>query len=498
MVEDHRCGSYRILVVDDDEAVRRSVQKRLEKEGHVVIAVDNALDGLKMFQAASFDLVISDIRMPQMDGMTFLSHIRELDGALPVIMITGAPSLETAQTAVKQGAYDYILKPVDRDTLLASVGRALEKRHLSLQVEAHKRQLEQRVEVQTRVIRALLQMANELNAMESLQDVLSSVVEGAHRHLRAHRVMVLIGEEDSHLLKYARGTGVFEHRLRGQGISITDPNISVLLEAEEAVSMEPKGELPAGAIWEQLGEPPWLGVSVMHAGDILGVILVGEKDPPGPFTEDDRKILSYVGDAASVAIHNQLVMSRLRESYMQMMELLAFAVESKDPYTRGHSDRVRRYAIRLARKLGVPEEEVLIIGQAATLHDVGKVEMPDHLLRKPAKLTPKEYRDMKDHAVLGKIMVEGIPFLRDALPLIQYHHEKWDGSGYPEGKKGEEIPLGARIIAVADIYDALTTQRPYRSDISREKAILELRRQQGITLDPQLIEPFIEVLREMD
>jgi response regulator RpfG family c-di-GMP phosphodiesterase len=483
-------------VVDDEETVRRSIQKRLEKEGYRVIAIDNALDGLKIFEGGAFDSVISDIRMREMNGLEFLGRIRTLDGDVPVIMITGDPSLETAQESVRRGAYDYITKPVEKEVLTQTVRRAVEKRRMVEQLRAHQRQLETRVREQTRVIRAILQMANRLNALESLEEVLSTVIQGVHRYTGSERVAVFLQRDDPFSLVFFRGTGVDERPLRKARIPLNSPFLLRILGGDDALRIRDAADPPPQTVVEAMGAFPWLGVGLVRQREPFGVILASERGAGGEFIEDELQILSYIGDSASVAVHNQLVVGRLRESYLRISEALAFAVEAKDPYTRGHSERVRRYAVELSRRLGLPEEEVLCIGNAAVLHDIGKVQVSRKILEKPDALTEEEFADMKEHPALGEIMVEGISFLGDARALIRSHHERWDGKGYPDGLRGEAIPVGARIIAVADTYDALTSQRPYREDTSRERAFLQLRREKGEHLDPALVEEFIGMIRE--
>jgi response regulator RpfG family c-di-GMP phosphodiesterase len=487
-----------ILLVDDDETVRRSIQKRLEKEGYRVIAVDNAVDALKIFEAIPFDAVLSDIRMKDMSGIELLGRIRERDGDVPVIMVTGDPSLETAQEAVKRGAYDYITKPVQKEVLLQTVRRAVERRRLSLRLQAYQKELEERVEEQTRTIRALLQMANQLNALGTLQDVLMAVAQGVHRHTRSERVLILLrgGKEEG--FSYAYGIGIEEHLVRGCIIPSEDPVLQEAFASEEAIRVRGRTDADCReALLLSLGAPPWLAVGLVYLKRPFGAILASERSASGDYSDEEVRILSYIGDSASVAIHNQMVGRRLQESYLQIIQALAYAVEAKDPYTRGHSERVRGYAMMLARRTGLSEEEALVIGNAAVLHDIGKVEVSAGIIGKPERLTEEEYSAMKDHALLGEIMVEGIPFLEEAKALIRHHHERWDGKGYPDGKKGEEIPIGARIIAIADMYDALTTSRPYRSDTSREKAILQLRKEKGGQLDPRLVEEFISMIQKV-
>jgi putative nucleotidyltransferase with HDIG domain len=487
-----------ILVVDDEETIRRSIQKRLEKDGYRVVAIDNALDALKIFEMGSFDTILSDIRMPDMDGIELLGKIQDCQRRVPVIMITGDPSLETAQESVKRGAYDYITKPIQRDVLTQTVQRAIEKKRLQDRIDLHQRELEQRVQEQTRIIRALFQMANQLNALETLEDVLGSVCRGVHRQVRSERVLILLRQDKGESLKHAHSIGLEEHRIKGRDILVEDPVVQRVFNAEGAILIEQASVVDdKGDLLSHLAGPPWLGVGLRHRREPFGVILAAERFPEGEYTEDELRVLTYIGDSASVAIHNQMVSQRLRLSYLNIIQALAFAIEAKDPYTRGHSERVESLSAKLAKRLGLSDDEIMVIRNAAILHDIGKVEISGFIIQKPASLTDDEYADMKNHAAIGEIMVEGIPFLEEARPLIRHHHERWDGQGYPDGLRGEEIPMGGRIIAIADMYDALTTQRPYRNDTSKERAILKLREEKGKHLDPDILEMFVEMVQQM-
>jgi putative two-component system response regulator len=158
-----------------------------------------------------------------------------------------------------------------------------------------------------------------------------------------------------------------------------------------------------------------------------------------------------------------------------VLSSLALSIEAKDPYTEGHCDRLSKYSVLLAEKLGLPEDLRVALRRGGLVHDIGKLAVPEHILLKPGPLTPEERRIMETHTIAGERICAPLRSFRNVLPIIRHHHEKWDGSGYPDGLKGEHIPLTARILQITDIYDALTTDRPYRKALSREKAIAILR-----------------------
>jgi HD-GYP domain-containing protein (c-di-GMP phosphodiesterase class II) len=179
-----------------------------------------------------------------------------------------------------------------------------------------------------------------------------------------------------------------------------------------------------------------------------------------------------------------------------MIASLEKLLEARDPYTRGHSERVRYYCRQIASRLALSPEEMTILDQAAQLHDLGKIGIPDYILHKPGPLSPPEWAQVKLHPQKTVEFLRMFPFLQQALPLIRGHHERWNGEGYPDGLSGEDIPLGARILSVADAYDAMTSERPYRFRLSHQEAVEQLKKAAGTQWDPRVVEVLIRVLNE--
>jgi response regulator RpfG family c-di-GMP phosphodiesterase len=491
----------RILVVDDEETVRKSIQKRLEKEGYNVISSDNAIDALKIFENMPFDVVISDIRMKEMDGIELLRGIQRLQRDVPVIMITGDPSIETAQNSVKEGAYDYITKPINREALIQTVERAIRQKRLSDKVKEYQRELERKVKEQTRIIHSLFEFANRLNSLSTLKDVTKSVIQAVTKFALIDKCMVAIYDQRRKELIVHESTEMEIPQGLAIHIGERDPLCMKALESKGAFLIERISFEDPIFGWEAILERgfdlPWILVGLKTPSELLGMILASKKEQVIDY-EEQLKILSYIADSASVSINNKIMDQKLKESYFNILRALTLAVEAKDPYTRGHSERVMRYAIGVAKKMGLPEDEIIAIGNAAILHDIGKIEISKFIINKPDRLSDEEYLEMKDHPAIGEIMIENIQFLEASRLMIRHHHERYDGMGYPDGLKGDEIPIGARIISVVDMYDALTTDRPYMKDPSKERAILNLREQKGKSLDPMIVDVFIEYLKEIE
>ncbi len=195
-------------------------------------------------------------------------------------------------------------------------------------------------------------------------------------------------------------------------------------------------------------------------------------------------------------INGQLENSKeqLEQSYLDMIETLRYAVEAKDSYTRGHSDRVSEYSVLIGEKLGLPEEQIKILRIGGLFHDIGKIGIPDRILLKPEKLSDDEYSQIKNHPSIGAHILSSSAIFKNIIPIVKHHHERYDGNGYPSRLKGEEIPYVARIAAVADTFDAMTSRRSYRGPIDIEKVKEEIKRCEGTQFDPQIAEVFLEIL----
>ncbi len=227
-------------------------------------------------------------------------------------------------------------------------------------------------------------------------------------------------------------------------------------------------------------------------GRVIGVLEAINKKGDEAFNKEDLSLFISLSDQVAIALDNSRLYHELEEMFFQTAESLADAIEKRDPYTGGHTQRVTSYSLATANylSLGLLEKKWLKI--ASVLHDVGKIGIEDYILRKPDRLTPEEFNMIKQHSNMGAEIIEHIRPLKEIVPGVKYHHEHIDGKGYPEGLRGEDIPLIAKIVAVADTYDAMTTDRPYRSALSKEKAIEELRKCSGTQFDQEVVDAFFK------
>ena len=332
----------RILVVDDEETIREIVSSTLGLAHYQTRSAANGVEALAILESGDeFDLVLSDLMMAEMDGIALLERAKERYPDMPIVMVTAVHDIGVALQALRNGAYDYLLKPFEREELLHTVRRALENRRLKRENDAYRTNLEALVAARTQ---------------------------------------------------------------------------------------------------------QW-----------------------------------------------KTALSNLEKSYDITLEVLGDALDLKDAETQHHSRRVTAFTIAIARKMGLPKEEINVIARGAFLHDIGKMAIPDNILHKPGKLTDEEMAIMREHCYLGYNIISRIPFLAEAAEIVYAHQERYDGLGYPRGLKGDEIPLGARIFAIADTLDAMRSKRDYRDAQSIEAVRKEIELWSGRQFDPQIVKVFLEM-----
>ena len=235
---------------------------------------------------------------------------------------------------------------------------------------------------------------------------------------------------------------------------------------------------------------------LVNRGKVLGIIYLDSTDHSNLFSKDDLALLSAMALKAGIALDNARLYDDMRNLFFNTVETLVRAIQARDQYTSGHSARVSRYCLLVADRLELSTKDKHHLYLTSMLHDIGKIGIPDDLLNRPGKLTEEEIQKVREHVSVGASMLKALGQMHPIVPLIKHHHEAWDGSGYPDGLKGQKIPLISRIVAVADTYDAMTSNRPYRAARSKAEAIKEIRRCSGTKYDPKVVDAFLEIIQE--
>ncbi|MBK5091937.1 MAG: GAF domain-containing protein [Actinobacteria bacterium] len=282
-------------------------------------------------------------------------------------------------------------------------------------------------------------------------------------------------------------------------VDMTDEDTEAVMERHEVTITDPEVSpfIPSDRI-EETGCRALVLVPIYSRDRVLGLMVLLHHKDRDELEGEDLNLVAAIAAQAAVALENTSLYEDLEMSYFSTVKALARAIEVKDPYTYGHSERVTEYALAIARRLGASDPEIQNIKYAAALHDIGKIGIARKILDKPGALSEEEFVHVKTHPQLGDSIIEPVAFLKAPRSIIMHHHERYDGKGYPDGLAGEEIPLGARILAVADSFEAMMSDRPYRKALQVEEAVKELEVNAGTQFDPIVVRAFIEVLKEGD
>lgn len=463
-----------ILVVEDDPMVNSFCARLLRMKGYGVKTVFNGREALTMLQTNRFDLVLTDLQMPEMGGMDLLREMREQYPDIDTIMFTAYATVETAREALKLGAFDYLTKPFSVDELERTVRRAVEWRRV--------RQERQRL---SEVV-ALYEISQAFTSTLDTETAVNEIVGLLWRRFSpATLSLSLVHPEDNELELLA---------LRGTTSRVSvGARIPLQCVSGKEDLFEDHIRLTGAAVSVPSSHTARF---VLRSNDrIVGVLdLSRAPDQPG-FDRDDRTLLTICASQIAASLDNSRLYRQVKQQNIEMIAALAASIDARDPYTAGHSMQVMRYAVRLGEVIGLDAARIEALRYGGLLHDIGKIGVPDAILLKPASLSTEEMEIMRAHAVIGVEIVRGVKSLRPVLPVIRHHHERIDGTGYPDGLSGDQIPLEARIMAIADAYDTMTSDRAYRRAMTQDEAIAKLRKWRGTQWDAELVDRFVELLK---
>ena len=327
--------------------------------------------------------------------------------------------------------------------------------------------------------------------------VVKCITEAAYNFFSAERSVLLLWDKESQLLKVECAIGM-EQGFTGKPLSKDVDSLSmfVLRQREPLVINDLGKESYYKKInIEEYLKGSFISVPLIFQKEVLGVLHACQKKSDGLFTQRDKSFAMNIGRIGAIALQNVQMYEQLQNNYLKTITALALAVDARDSYTRYHSENVTKYSLAIAKEMHCGNYEIELIKRSALLHDIGKIGVKDAVLLKNGKLTPEEFEHIKLHSTKGEEITKAIPFLKDASLLIRQHHERYGGGGYPDGISGEKIEVGARILAVADSFDAMTTDRPYRKALSLEQAIGELERNKGTQFDPRVVECMLAIIK---
>ncbi|MFH1715364.1 MAG: HD domain-containing phosphohydrolase [Elusimicrobiota bacterium] len=331
-----------------------------------------------------------------------------------------------------------------------------------------------------------------------LRKLISEIVENISRTLNVGKVAMFIFEKESQEYKIHASKGI-EDENRNVKLTAKQTLVQRLKQDKDIIKFkEFSSKRPGEKTFFKQIEPmaPEIFVPMSFNERLVGILMIGEKLSGEKYDEDDINLLRVIGNETAIALSNALSYSNLKRNYLGTVKSLSKAIEAKDIYTRGHSERVVRYAVIIGREMALNRDEIEILEFGGLLHDIGKIAINERILRKTTDLTKEEFENIKAHPLLGENIIAPISFLENIKGIVRHHHERWDGKGYPDGLIKDKIPILARIIQVADTFDAITSSRSYREARSFDEAVREIDKCAGTHFDPQIVYYLMRALRK--
>lgn len=483
-----------VLVVDDDASFGGMVADTLRDDGYLVVAATSPHEGLEKLAEATYAAAVLDLHMPGMDGMELADRIKAHSPETQVLILTGQGDMDSAIEGIHRGVFDYLQKgTVSVTRLQLAVRNAVERFRLT----HRNRDLVARLQESNRLLKALHDVGTGLTGEPHL-DRLADRLAASARDLcgaAAGRAMIFGRTHDEgFVVELSAGEG--GETIRGARLKPGEGIATLVAERDEAILLERAAEHPrfSSRCDEIPATLPGFLCAPLRRGSVFGALVVAGR--PGGFGTDDRDLLSSLARQASIAIENALNHERSINFFTHTSEILISFLESLDVFYPGHSRGVAALADMVTRRLGLSDADRRNVHYAALLHDIGKVMVDPAVLKSEGPISEQNRRLMREHPALGVQLLKPVILWEEMLPIIHSHHERWDGRGYPLGLPGETIPLGARVVAVADAFDAMTRSTPHGARRTPEEALAELEACGGAQFDPRIVRLFSVEYRE--
>jgi putative nucleotidyltransferase with HDIG domain len=492
-----------VLVVDDDQASCETLGDILELQGYTVLLARTGKEAEGFVVDTSVNAALLDLRLPDRNGLEILRFIKQRSPDTEVLMISGYATLVSAIEAMRDGAFGYVQKPVNVEEVLSGLRRALERQRMAREIRQANEEIRERIQE----LELLIETTRLVSSSLELVEVLHLLAQQMVNRLQVTLCHISVLEGDAAHLNIRATFPVREVAWElsvGRRIALdATPTYRRVLECRETVLLradDPSRPLETEeALRAATGAGSVLLVPMIVKNRAVGVVTVLEARQweRSPFTPEKVKLCKAMASGAAIAIENVLLFEEREHAHLATLSALASALDARERETHAHSARVQAYTLTLARAMKVPEGERKAMGAGALLHDVGKIGIQDAILLKPGALTDEEWAVMRRHPLIGAEILKRLTHLEGAREIVVAHQERWDGSGYPAGLKATAIPLCARIFAVADAFDAMTSDRPYRKRMPYADARNEIARCAGTQFDPMVVEAFLAIPQEV-
>ena len=486
--------STRVLVVDDEAQFRSLVTEILIDKGFDAHAAPDAHAALDLVADRSFGVAVIDLVMPVMGGIELSEKIKQVSPDTQVLILTGQGDMGSAIDGLRHGIVDYLQKgDLDIPRLTRAVSDAGERSRLTRE----NRELLTRLQETNRLLKALHDVAAGIAGEPHLDRVLERLIVAAKIlcHATVGRVL-LFGRTHGDELLIESGAGEGSDAVRGARLHAQEGIATLAASDNQALLVPDAREHPrySHRCDDLPASRPGLVCAPLRHGGVYGAVCVAGP-AEGQFTVEDRDLLSILSRQAAVGIDNALNHERSINFFTHTSDMLVSILDSLDSFYVGHSRAVAALADMLTRRLGLGDAERRNIHFGALLHDIGKIRVDQRILKAKVFDSEEQRLEMRQHPTFGLQMLQPITMWEEVLPIVHGHHERWDGKGYPRGLAGEEIALGARIVAVAEVFDVMTRQTPHGAHRTIEGALAELERCAGTQFDPTLIRVFVTEYR---
>jgi response regulator RpfG family c-di-GMP phosphodiesterase len=504
----------KILFVDDEENILEIAKEYFEQKGYPVITATNGVEAVKILMQEKIACCFTDINMPEMDGLELAERIRVADNTIPVIVMTGYPSLDNTIRTLRNGVVDFLIKPVSLNQMELCLRRVLRERQLFVENLILKKEvagkerlekLNQELLYKVEGLNILNKILSDLAMVGSNQEVFTRLVDMTLEITQADDARFLVINQSSvapvevsaACVPLRRGNDNSDHEKDDD--TLDTPKMGPdHTQAMERLIMESAADGIPLLISENTGARglpadirSFMVVPLKIREKMFGVLTAAMKNGNKRFTEKELYYLSFLTQNAAHSIENMALYENIYTNLFATLYAFVKAIEVRDPYTKQHSTRVTELSLRLGKALACDLEELDILKFAGPLHDIGKIGVRDSILLKPDKLTRDEYEKIKEHPILGADIIGKLGMWGREQQIIRCHHERYDGKGYPDGLMGEGIPLLARILSVADAYDAMASDRAYRKKMSDYIILQIINDGAGTQFDPQVVEAFL-------
>ncbi len=479
-----------ILVVDDEENIREIFKEYLESvDNYNVMTAKDGFEALEIITSEEVHCCFTDISMPRMDGIELTNKIQHYDNTIPVVVMTGYPSLDNAIKILKNGVVDFLPKPVKIEQLPITVEKVTRERSLFienvlLKEEAKKnekiKKINKELKQKIKEVETMNLILKQLDRATTSRDLFSILVNlSAKITMCDESHFYVFGHEMSSPVAIA---SFFRDNNKDSRDALNvDKNIIKKVANDGVPLINRKNGVNHST----------MAIPLKIKSMVFGVLVSLMKDGKRNFNEKDLYFLNFLAEDASFLVENLALYENIYDNLFSTLYAFVETIEARDPYTKQHSSRVKNYALLIAEAMGCKQENIDILSVSGNLHDIGKIGIPDKILLKPGKLTDEEYENIKKHPVIGANIIGHFSMWSEEQKVIKHHHERWDGNGYPDMLKGEDIPLLSRILAVADTFDALTSDRSYRHKLEDSKAVQIIKENSGSQFDPNIAHVFL-------